>query len=247
MTIIHCLWSSTYLFAGETVRLTNGEWPPYLSKEMKHYGVASHVIESAFKNAGVTVEYGFFPWKRAFILAQRGNWDGSVLWSPSEERCKHFYFSDLVANDVNVFFHLKSKPFDWNNYSDLKGLILGATLAYDYGNDFTTHEMNGAIYVERSVKDETGFKKLLGKRIDLFVCNVDVGYFLIHKMYPIETASLFTNHPKSVKAAPLCLLLSKKIKKNHKLIEQFNNGLNQLKSNGKFDAYYDASRRGKYK
>ena len=238
---------STVCMAGETVRLTNGEWPPFLSENLKQYGVASHVVESAFNNMGITVEYKFFPWKRAYTLAQQGKWDGSVIWSPTEERGKDFYFSDTVANDVTVFFHLKHKSFDWKNYSDLKGLKVGATLSYDYGEAFAKHEKDGSIKVDRAVKDETGFKKLLKKRLDIFACNLDVGYSLIHKMYPIETASLFTNHPRPVKESPLVLLLSKKLDKNKQLMEKFNQGLKQLKDSGKFDEYYDASRSGEYK
>lgn len=236
-----------YCMASETVRITNGEWPPYLSKQLKHYGVASHIVESAFKKVGVTVEYGFFPWKRALIQAQRGYWDGSVIWAITEEREKYFYFSDTVANDVNVFFHLKNKPINWHKYSDLKDMIIGGTISYYYGKEFTKNEKSGTIYVERSVKDETGFKKLLSKRIDLFVCNIDVGYNLIYKMYPIGTASLFTNHPRPVRESPLTLLLSKKLKKNKALMKRFNKGLKQLKDSGKFEAYYDSSRRGEYK
>ena len=238
---------SSVCMAGETVRLTNGEWPPYLSESLKHYGVASHVVESAFQNVGITVEFGFFPWKRAYTLAQLGKWDGSAVWTPTEERKQEFYFSDPVASDVTVFFHLKSKPFDWKDYSDLKNLKIGATLSYDYGEGFAKNEKNGAIKVDRAVKDESGFKKLLVKRIDIFACNLDVGYSLIHKMYPIETASLFTNNPRPVKEAPLVLLLSKKLDKNKKLVEKFNQGLKQLKDSGKFDDYFDASRRGEYK
>jgi polar amino acid transport system substrate-binding protein len=233
--------------AGETVRLTNGEWPPYLSKNLKHYGVASHIVESAFNNVGISVEYGFFPWKRSLVLAQRGTWDGSVIWSQNNEREQHFYFSDTVANDVNVFFHMKSRQFEWKNYKDLKGLRIGATISYHYSNDFEKYEKNGTIYVERAVKDETGFKKLISKRIDIFVCNLEVGYYLIHEMYPIETACLFTNHPLPVKESTLLLLLSKKRVKNKQLMIKFNNGLKLLKDNGKFDKYYDASRRGEYK
>jgi polar amino acid transport system substrate-binding protein len=241
------LMISSECMAGETVRLTNGEWPPYLSESLKHYGVASHVVESAFQNVGITVEYGFFPWKRAYTLAQLGKWDGSVVWTPTEERKQEFYFSEPVASDVTVFFHLKSKPFEWKDYSDLKSLKIGATLSYDYGESFAKNEKDGTIKVDRAVKDETGFKKLLVKRIDIFACNLDVGYSLIHKMYPIETASLFTNNPRPVKEAPLVLLLSKKLDKNKKMVEKFNQGLKQLKECGKFDEYFDASRRGEYK
>jgi polar amino acid transport system substrate-binding protein len=232
---------------GETVKLTNGEWPPYLSKDLKHCGVASHIVESAFKNMGITVKYGFFPWKRAYILAERGEWDGSVVWTPTDDREKAFYFSEPVAIDTTVFFHLKSKPFDWKNYSDLKNLRIGATLSYDYGELFAKNEKAKTINVDRAVKDEVGFKKLLVKRLDIFACNLDVGYSLIHKLYPIETASLFTNHPKPVKEAPLVLLLSKKLNKNKQLMETFNNGLKELKSSGQYDEYFDASRRGEYK
>jgi len=238
---------SSVCMAEEKVRLTNGEWPPLLSEDLKHYGVASHIVESAFKNVGISVEYGFFPWKRAYILAERGDWDGSVIWVPNEERKKNFYFSDPVANDVTVFFHLKSKVFDWKNFSDLKGLRIGATLSYNYGEDFEKNEKDGSIKVDRAVKDETSFKKLLKKRIDIFACNLDVGYSLIHKIYPIETASLFTNHPRPVKESPLALILSKKVDKNKIMIEKFNQGLKQLKDSGKYDAYYDASRSGEYK
>jgi polar amino acid transport system substrate-binding protein len=247
VSVVCLLVVSSVCMAGEKVRLTNGEWPPYLSKSLKHYGVASHVVESAFNNVGITVEYGFYPWKRAYTLAQRGDWDGSVVWTPTDERKKDFYCSDPVASDVTVFFHLRSKPFDWKSFSDLKNLKIGATLSYDYGKPFAENEKSGAIKVDRAVKDETSFKKLLIKRIDIFVCNLDVGYSLIHKMYPIETASLFTNHPLPVKEAPLVLLLSNRLDKNKQLIDKFNKGLKQLKDSGKFDEYFDASRQGKYK
>ncbi len=50
--------------AAETIRLTNGEWQPYLSKDAPHHGFASHIVTEAFALVGVEVEYGFFPWKR---------------------------------------------------------------------------------------------------------------------------------------------------------------------------------------
>ena len=35
-------------FAEQTVSLTNGEFPPYLSENLKYYGVASRIIAEAF-------------------------------------------------------------------------------------------------------------------------------------------------------------------------------------------------------
>ncbi len=55
-----------------TIRFTNGEWQPLMSKNGPHHGIASHVVTEAFALVGVEVEYGFSPWKRAMKLARYG-------------------------------------------------------------------------------------------------------------------------------------------------------------------------------
>ncbi len=62
----------------ETIRLTNGEWQPNLSKDTPHYGFASHIVTEAFALVGVEVEYGFFPWKRSYKIAKEGTWGGTA-------------------------------------------------------------------------------------------------------------------------------------------------------------------------
>ncbi|MBF0233705.1 MAG: hypothetical protein HQK65_11810 [Desulfamplus sp.] len=70
---------SSRSFAKEIIRLTNGEWPPYLHKELKYYGVASRIVTEAFALEGITVEYDFFPWGRAYEYAKSGEWNGSLI------------------------------------------------------------------------------------------------------------------------------------------------------------------------
>ncbi len=44
-------------FTEETIRLTNGEWIPFLSEDLKHYGVISRIVKEAFALEGMKVEY----------------------------------------------------------------------------------------------------------------------------------------------------------------------------------------------
>ncbi len=97
----------TISFAEETIRLTNGDWAPYMSKNLKHYGITSHIVTEAYKLEGIKVKYGFFPWARGKLLAQDGKWDGATGWSYSDERAKHFLYSDSIMEFKVVFFHLK--------------------------------------------------------------------------------------------------------------------------------------------
>lgn len=233
--------------AQETVRLTNGEWPPFLSEKLKHYGVASRIVTESFLSESVKVEYGFFPWARSYNLVKKGRWDGSAVWSYTEDRAKYCYYSDPVLETKWVFFHLKTKPFDWKTVDDLKNLKIGGTLEYDYGKDFEDAEKTDRISVYRTPQDEINFKKLLKARIDIFPIDLDVGYAMLNKLFSKKEAALFTYHPKPVKDVPLHLILSKKVEKNKELVALFNKGLKHLRESGKYDQYLGESRKGDYR
>ena len=170
------LLTSTGIFAEETIRITIGEWAPFLSKDLKHYGLAARIVTESFALEGVKVEYGFFPWARSKFFAQEGEWDGSAVWMHNSERAKDFLFSDSVVEVKNIFFHLKSYSFDWNTIDDLKGIPIGGTIEYSYGEEFQNAEKTGEIEVQRAPSDEINFRKLLAGRIKIFPCVLDNSY-----------------------------------------------------------------------
>ena len=232
--------------AEETVRLTNGEWSPYFSENLKYYGVGSRIVTEAFALEGVRVEYGFYPWKRGLVLAQHGDWDGAVGWETNFEREQNFYVSDTVWEASWVFFHLKSYHFDWKNFNDLKNIKMGATLAYMYTPEFLEAERSGKINVSRAISDHLGYKKLLAQRIDIFPQLLDVGYYQLQVQFDSQTVRQFTHHPIPFGKHTEQLLLSKKHKRNRRLIEVFNKGLQRLKDSGRYKQYYEESLRGEY-
>lgn len=229
-----------------SVRLTNGEWQPYLSKDVPHYGFASHIITEAFALVGVEVEYGFFPWKRAYKLAGQEEWAGGAIYWDTEERRKDFYFTDPVVPSTTVFFHLKSTAFDWETYEDLSAVKIGATLVYSYGNDFDAAEAAGTIKTNRAPDDESGLRKLLKGRIEVFPGEVMVTYAQIRDIFSEEQAALFTHHQKTVNDQPLYLLLSKKVPGSEEMRDRFNEGLRQLKESGRYDQIIADALAGNY-
>ena len=230
----------------KTIRLTNGEWQPFLSKHVPHYGFASHIVTEAFALVGVEVEYGFFPWTRAVKLAREGTWDGGAVFWDTEERRKHFFFTDAVVPSIVVFFHLTTTEFDWDTYEDLSDVRIGATLEYSYGKDFDAAEVAGTIKTDRAPDDESGLRKLLKGRIDVFPGEVMVTYDQIRDIFSEEQAALFTYHPKPINDQPLYLLLSKKISGNEQMRDRFNEGLRLLKESGKYDQIIADALAGKY-
>ena len=77
--------------AEKAIRLTTGEWAPYISEKLEHFGLVSRIVTEAFALEGVKVEYIFLPWKRAYQEALIGKYDGSAVWTRNSEREKGFY------------------------------------------------------------------------------------------------------------------------------------------------------------
>lgn len=225
------------IFGEETIVLTNGEFAPYMSKKLPHYGFYSRVVTEAFALEGVKVEYKFMPWKRGYQQTQKGEFDGAVGWTHKPGREEFFYFSDVVLVSQSVYFHLKSYPFDWKTIVDLEGIKLGATLGYNYGKEFEDAEKAGKIKVQWTVSDLNSLKKMEKGRIEVFQLNIDVGYALINENFKPETARLFTHHPKPVLKSVYYLMLSKKIERNKRMLVLFNNGLKRLKESGKYEQF----------
>ncbi|MES2298254.1 MAG: transporter substrate-binding domain-containing protein [Pseudomonadota bacterium] len=222
--------------AQRTVRITNGEWPPYLSASLPEQGVLSHIVTLAFKQQGLAVEYGFFPWARAIMLAKVGEWDGSAAWARSPERERDFYFSDALVVSETVLYHLKSHPLAWSTVGDLAHYRIGVSRGYFYGAPFEAAMRDGTIQAENVTLDEMNLRKILGGRIDAFPVDRRVAEDLLRRHFSAADAALLTFHPKPLYIQTVHLMLSRAHPANGALMEQFNKGLKSLRESGQLDA-----------
>ncbi|HYD58843.1 MAG TPA: transporter substrate-binding domain-containing protein [Noviherbaspirillum sp.] len=238
-SLVICLASAPFILARaeRMVRLAIGEWPPFLSEHLPHYGIGSRIITEAFAAQGLRVQYGFFPWRRSLRLAQSGEWDGTALWLKSEARMRDFYFSEPVMYAEYVFFHRKTMPFDWSQITDLVEYRIGISNDYFYGKEFECAVKAGLVNVESVPKDELNLRKLLHGRIDLFPMDRVAGNALLQERFTPEESRLLTAHPRPLYHDAMYLLLGRKRPQNRQLTRTFNAGLEGLRASGKLEAY----------
>lgn len=232
--------------AEEHIRLANGEWPPYFSNKMKYGGVGSRIIKEAFRLKGIQVIYIFYPWKQNMEITRQGRVDGAVGWNRSKEREKLFLYSDAVIHGTHSFFYIKNKPFHWNTLDDLKEMVIGGTVGYNYGEEFQKAEKIGQIRIIRNETDIQNLASLLQGKINLFIVNPDVGFYLIQQYFRPEERKKFACHSKPLRTSTNHVIFPKQNSNSERLLHQFNDGLRQLKANGKYDQYVNESRRGEY-
>ncbi|MDX5298124.1 MAG: transporter substrate-binding domain-containing protein [Gammaproteobacteria bacterium] len=225
------------LLSADTVRITNGEWPPYLSSALPHYGLASRIVTEAFAEHGIEVEYGFFPWNRSIELAKAGHWDGTAVWHASAEREALFYISEQVIYSEYVFFHLKDREFQWSDIEDLARYRLGGAQGYHYGEAFEKAEQAGLIKVERVRNEDLILNMLLVGRVDAVPINRLVGYYLMGLQHDEATRARIVHHSKPLLRGGMHLLLSRKNPANAQRMQKFNAGLRTLQERGIIDAY----------
>jgi len=231
-------------YSEETIRIATGEWAPYISEDLKHYGLISRVVTEAFSLKGVKVEYDFYPWGRALSAANSTGGDASSIWYYHSARDKEFYHSDPVLTTDEVFFHLKSFEFKWNDWSDLQGLSVGSTVEYTVTRMLRDKKEIGKFQLEVVPYDEQNFKKLLAGRIHIFPLAKEVGYAVLNQKFTSHDIQRLTYHPKTVNSGKLYLLFAKNKERSKYMLKLFNQGLKQLKKSGRYDQYFEELRSG---
>ncbi|WP_167761422.1 substrate-binding periplasmic protein [Duganella callida] len=224
--------------AADTITLTSGEWQPYISEKLPHYGPLTRIITEAFALEGVQVRYVFRPWNRAFIEGDSGGANGTILWSESGpglagERERRYHYSDVVFEGQSVFFHLKRYPFRWTSFDRLAGVRMGGTAGYDYL--FAGHK---DITIDRTApSDELNFRKLAAGRFDVFPADLNAGREIMRTTLTPEQAALITWDPRPFNTTRYHLLLNRRGGDNERYLALFNRGLKKLKDSGKYAEY----------
>ena len=230
--LISTVLISSAAYANDTVRLAIGDWAPYTSQTDAKGKLLERVVTEAFKLEGIDVKYDYFPWKRSYMNAIEGSYDGTFPWNKTADREKNCYIHKIsLIKDESVFFHLKSKPFEWNTLADLRKYTVGVALGFKQEKIYSE---NG-IKADQAPDEESCFKKLLAGRIDVYQTSKTVGYVTINKLFSPAEAKLFTNHPKAYEVNEYYVLFSKKTANGKQLADKLDSGLRKLKESGAYD------------
>ncbi len=248
LTSLICLLLSGLAAAEERqeLKISAGEWPPYLSSELPHNGVIAHLISDVLADEGYRVSFRFLPWPRAYAEAAEGRYDASAIWMHKREREADFIFSAPILNEQFVFFHLKSLPFDWQQFSDLNGMTLGGGLEYSYGPAFDDYLASSQAKMERVSTDRQNFEKLLKERIVLYPQELNVGTAALHGQFNSAEIAKITHHPKPLLNNLSYLMLPKSLAASPALLEHFNRRLQSYRASGRYQRYFDDLHKGYY-
>ncbi len=227
--------------AGEVVRVSTLDWPPYTGKDLPLGGATTDVVRAAFEKMGHEIEIEYRPWKRAIDMAAKGT-DNVVAYFPGYH-CHHrdgFVASEPIGNGPLGFAEHMEAPMTWESLDDIGGqqLKIGTVLGYANTDEFDAKVGTGYILAIPSNDDLTNLKKLLRKWIDAVVIDK-----LVLEYMKATEASLKGNADKlQFNAKPLedktLFLCFRGDEKGRTLKHIFNAGLEQIDAEKIVDSYF---------
>ena len=232
----------------EIILIGTGEWQPYHSLKLKHFGVGTHIVEEAFKAAGMKVEFKFRPWKRLLSESDNNRIDGIAVWGGYEAWIDTHYGSDPLYDGSFVFWMRKGTELDWRNTEELKGLRIGLLIGEEMPVQLQDADKKGYLRVSKVATTKQNIKMLLSNRIDLIALNYDVGIEVMKNTLSASEREKIVAHPDPLRVSLYRVLFNKKNgEKSVRLLDALNTGLYLLRRNGKIEKMLEASRRGEYK
>ncbi len=231
------LWplsSSLQAESPRVIRIATGEYPPFASEADPKFNLINTIVTEAFAQSKLKVEFDFFPWARTYKEALSGKYDATSYWYKSPDRKAHFYFSEVIVESPTYFFHLRSRPLQWNTLNDLAGKQISVTRGYTYSTEFIQAGSDGLFTLHWTNSDTQNLKMLLSGRTEIFPMELYPAYHLFKTLNPAQT-ELLTYHPKPLVESTGHLLFPKKLKNSKRLLSRFNAGLAKLKKSGRLE------------
>lgn len=233
--LLTALFGFATLAQAQTVTFAIGEWEPYTGETVADYGLSAKVVTKACEKAGITCEYEFMPWKRAYNMAMKGRVIGTFPWSSdAPERQEKFFPSvESVSDTTTVFFHKKDVVFPAGGNKDfnkLDGLPLVGMQGYT--NSEALKKMGVKIHL---VSDSAKAWKMIEKgRAGVLPDDIQVGKAECQKYAPTVCEQMMTSEP--IRSSPMHILFTR-VDDNAKAIrEKIDAALKAMKESGEYAA-----------
>lgn len=188
-TIFAILWVLSSLFCsspGQTAQtgqtgpmaqvmlLVGPENPPseFTARNGDIRGFNADIAREALRRMGYTAKILIVPWNRALAMVRAGNADGILDAAFTPERKAFLRYPHTPINVEHLYAYQRSTTDIrlFPDLSDARKLRVGLLTGAAYGPRFTRQIANGTFaHVEYTVVPEHNLRKLLSKRMDMFI------------------------------------------------------------------------------
>ncbi|WCE28840.1 substrate-binding periplasmic protein [Vibrio sp. SCSIO 43137] len=232
MLLISSLFMSGQALAEKKVLLSSINLPPYTGEQLPEHGFFSQIVTRAFAEAGYKVEYQYRPWRRALQEAKTGSVDGVMTAYWEKSSAEYLEYPDVVWKVTVVVAVLPNQLITYSGkVSDFRGYTIGVVS----GSVVSKHLTSEGITTQDVLDHTQNILKLAAGRIDAMIIPDAVLRYKLSLLATegkkIEARRLDTPY----KVYDMYVAFSKANPEYKTLTQDFNRGIQLLKSKGEFD------------
>jgi polar amino acid transport system substrate-binding protein len=205
-------------------------WPPFADQFGK--GISHTLLNAAYGQVGIKVEYLVVPYARALRMAEKGTVDGVFNVAKEISTQNKFIFGQQALFTTSAsFYQSNQKPTSATHKSQLAPhTVVGIIEGYEYGDEFSKLVSDNQLTIFTATSQKQLINLLLVNRIDLAVIFDLVAKVHLSQMGAEQDISpAFTNHSSDIYVA-----FSKQSPNAHYLAQKLDEGLLKLKSQGQY-------------
>lgn len=228
-------WNSAASAMAQTIKIGIADWPPYVESEHIAYGLIPEIVQLAFLQEDVVVEFVLFEsWADCTEALNNGVIDASAPYTPTKARRETMRFSERpIIELTTAVFCLRNSAAqvpDVNLFADQKaftGLIIGGTRGYFY------EDLLKNTNIVYTAKSYTNFQKLYLGKVDLVIENELIGWHTLSQLFPYSLSRFYElRNSKEIHDGHLVVDRDNPV--GPSLLQIFDRGLNTLQQNGTY-------------
>ncbi|MHC8491115.1 substrate-binding periplasmic protein [Thalassospira sp. SM2505] len=216
-----------------TVTLACNPFPPAkIANSTTKPGYDVEILRAAFASRNITLLTPFYPWKRAYFLAQSGQVDGLCSCSYLPERETDFLFSDILGHVRVALYATRDEILrSVDDLEDAKSMTVGVVNGYNLETAARTADID----VVMANSETTLVNLLLSKRLDAVLSfRAPMDYLLNVEKNDIPGIS--TIKTKTLSNDPYYSCITRKTEHADMLLKELNTGLAAIRQSGLYDS-----------
>lgn len=216
----------------ETVTLACNPFPPAkIADSAVQPGYDVEILRAAFATRNISVLTPFYPWKRAYFLAQTGQVDGLCSCSYLPERATDFLYSDTLGHVRVSLYAAHDEILDnVNKLEDAQNMTIGVVNGYN----LETSARAAGLDVIIANSETTLVNLLVSRRLDAALSfRAPMDYLLNVKNDGLPNAAQIKS--KVLSNDPYYSCIARKTNHATRLMTELNVGLATIRKNGLYE------------
>lgn len=216
-------------YSAEPFKLNTGEYAPFTGEFLPNGGPLTEVVKRAFGESGYGVTVTFLPWKRGYVEAVRGEYDGTFPYIRNASREADFLISAPYFTVTRNLFYLAKSDVNPDDLSTLKGKQVCVPLGYSLAPELSGMLERQELFVQTPAALTNCVDMLNKGRVDAFTSPADIGAAAI-KNATVAVTEIILNKP--IGKTEFCFLVPRANPKAQEILAAFDRGLLALKKSG---------------